>query len=188
MKRLAWALLVLLVAAATAVGSLPDAVVRLPTHGASGTVIATGKGWSLVLTCAHAFEGTMRFRPVALDVPTPATVGVAQRVGVFLVALDKSADLALLWVGAGPLAYVAPVAPAGQRPGRLVSVGYDNMTLPARAWPATWLGANGATAYTRERPGHGRSGGALLDIDHGCLVGVVLGYETGPGGRGLYAR
>src|SRR5262249_49877161 len=47
----------------------PDAVVRLPSHGASGTVIHTANGRSLILSCAHAFEGKARMTPVTLDVP-----------------------------------------------------------------------------------------------------------------------
>ena len=35
-------------------------------------------------------------------------------------------------------------------------------------------------------PWHGRSGGALIDRDAGCLIGVVQGYEIGGERRGLY--
>jgi hypothetical protein len=184
MKRLPLALLLLI---PTGVAAAPqDAVVRIPTHGASGIVIATGPGWSLVLTCAHVFEGSLRYRPIALDVPTPAPAAHPQAAGVRLLALDEGADLALVWLNAGPLAYVTPVAPRGHLPGPCVSVGYDDMRLPAVVRPATLLGTAGGTTYTWERPGQGRSGGGLLDTSGGYLVGVVQGYEPDGWGRGLY--
>ena len=62
---------------------------------------------------------------------------------------------------------------------------------PANAAPAvqasaTLLGSTGGTTYTRERPGHGRSGGALIDPVAGVLVGVVQGYEVDGRRRGMY--
>jgi hypothetical protein len=50
--------------------------------------------------------------------------------------------------------------------------------------PTQVLGADRVT-YTRERPVPGRSGGALL-TSQGQLVGVVIGYEVRPQGRGMY--
>ena len=43
-----------------------------------------------------------------------------------------------------------------------------------------------AMTYTKERPIPGRSGGALIDLDRGCLVGVCHGYEVGYKNRGMY--
>jgi hypothetical protein len=40
--------------------------------------------------------------------------------------------------------------------------------------------------FTREKPWHGRSGGALLDADAGYTIGVVQGYEIMAWGRGIY--
>src|SRR5207253_9927063 len=63
-------------------------------------------------------------------------------------------------------------------------VGYDNMQLPAVHLPSTLLQDTGRLAYTRERPWHGRSGGALFDVQGCYLIGVVSGYEVN--GRGIY--
>src|SRR5262249_28648624 len=75
----------------------------------------------------------------------------------------------LLELNDGPLYYVCPVAPAGHRPGRCVSVGYDEMRLPARKASASLLGSDRGITFTREMPWHGRSGGALIDLDAGRL-------------------
>jgi hypothetical protein len=162
------------------------AVVRIPSHGASATVIATRPGYTLLLGCAHAFEGPDRFRPIHLDVPV-ASAGQPQQALIRLLDVDYQADLSLIALGDGPLAYVAPVAPAGHVPsGNNLSIGYDGMRWPAQTIPTSILTSSATLTWTRERPGHGRSGGALLDADHGWLIGVVQGYElTGPR-RGLY--
>ncbi len=162
------------------------AVVRIPSHGASATVIDTRDGATLLLGCAHAFQGADRRTPIALDVPVPAA-GRAKRAAIRLLDVDYAADLSLILLEDGPLPYVAPVAPAGHKPGqRIVSVGYDAMRWPAVEQPATILAFSPATTFTRERPGHGRSGGGLLDLDNGCLIGVVQGYETAGARRGVY--
>src|SRR5262245_3310735 len=155
----------------------PDAVVRLPSHGASGTVIYTERGRSLILLCAHAFEGPARTTPIKLDVPC-LHPGPPRKARIRLLAIDYRLDLSLLELNDGPLYYVCPVAPAGHRPGCCLSVGYDEMRLPARQAPATLLGSGRGITFTREIPWHGRSGGALIDHDSGCLIGVVQGYEV----------
>src|SRR5262249_40903761 len=68
----------------------------------------------------------------------------------------------------------------------LLSVGYDSMQIPATIRPATIASVEGGRTFTRERPWHGRSGGALLDADAGYVIGVVQGYEVAPWGRGIY--
>lgn len=162
------------------------AVVRLPSHGASATVIDTRPGVTLLLGCGHAFRGADRTRPIVLDVPVPAA-GPAKRAGIHLIDLDYDADLSLILLQDGPLPYVAPVAPAGHRPGaNVLSIGYDEMAWPAQQRPAAILGAGAGVTFTRERPGHGRSGGALLDADAGVLIGVVQGYEIAGPRRGIY--
>ncbi|OAI46872.1 hypothetical protein AYO44_10475 [Planctomycetaceae bacterium SCGC AG-212-F19] len=167
----------------------PDAafaVVRIPSHGASATIIESRQGRTWLLGCAHAFEGPDRQRPIHLDVPS-ATAGRPRPAVIRLLAVDSQADLSLILLEDGPLPNVAPVAPAGHRPGRaILSVGYDAMQWPAQTAEASILGTGPATTYTRERPGHGRSGGALLDADAGLLVGVVQGYEIGGPRRGMY--
>ena len=163
-----------------------NAVVRIPSHGASATVIETGPGYTLLLGCAHAFEGSDRTKPIQLDVPVPCA-GQPEQARIRLMAVDYQADLSLVELEDGPLPFVLPVAPPGHRPGNAIwSVGYDEMRWPATAVPATILAVSGSTTFTRERPGHGRSGGALIDADAGRLIGVVQGYETAGQRRGMY--
>jgi hypothetical protein len=162
------------------------AVVRLPSHGASATVIATAPGKTLLLSCAHAFEGTDLRKPIVVDVPS-SHPALPQAAGVVVLKVDYAADLSLLQLRAGPVDFVAPVAPhAVATSTQVVSVGYDGMRVPAVQAPARLLSQIGLTTYTVERPGHGRSGGALLDLDSGCLIGVVQGYEVTGWRRGMY--
>jgi hypothetical protein len=82
---------------------------------------------------------------------------------------------------------VAPAAGPGYRPGRnLLSVGYDEMRMPATRKPAHIINIDSDVTWTREPPWHGRSGGALLDLDSGQLIGVVSAYVHYPQGPGLY--
>lgn len=156
------------------------AVVRQPSHGASCTVIATEPGRTLLLGCAHAYQGEARGRAIVLDVPHHS--GAAPRkVGPKLLAVDYQADLSLVLLPDGPLPYVSPVAPAGTRPRECWSAGYDEMQLPPGGpvvRSAQIVGDNGQVTYTRGAPWHGRSGGALIDTATGQLVGVVGGYSS----------
>src|SRR5262245_52088315 len=43
------------------------AVVRLPSHGGSGTVIATTQNRTFILSCAHAFQGGDALKPIQID-------------------------------------------------------------------------------------------------------------------------
>jgi hypothetical protein len=162
------------------------AVVRVPSHGASATVISTCPGKSLLLGCAHAFEASALHSPIQLDVPAKSH-RARPWAKCRLVDIDYQADLSLLELEDGPLDYVAPVAPerhiAG---GHLLSVGYDEMQTPATIRSAHICALAGERIFTREKPWHGRSGGALLDPDSGYTVGVVQGYEVAPWGRGIY--
>ncbi len=177
------------------VGAAPQAVVRLPSHGASATIIWTEGGRSLLLGCGHAFLGRDRSKPLVVDVPDPTPAAV-KRGGTSLLAVDYQADLSLVEMQVGPLPYMCPVAPRGHQPGRLLSVGYDEMRWPANQRPATLLQSDRMNIFTREKPWHGRSGGALIDQDSGYLIGVVSGYqeinlnqarlEVTPHGRGVY--
>jgi hypothetical protein len=162
------------------------AVTRLASHGASATVIATEPGKTLLLSCGHAFVAEQRSKRITLDLPTNRPTE-ARAVGIQLLQVDHEADLSLLLLRAGPVDFVCPVAPPRHRAGRLLSVGYDNMRLPATVLPAHIVQLSPQVTYTRERPWHGRSGGALLDADAGCLLGVVSGYETQGLRRGIYA-
>ncbi len=193
-RRFTLPLVLLLALAASAAAAPRDAVARMPSHGGSATVIYTAPGRSLLLTCAHCFRGPDRDRRIRLDVPHNAP-GPHRVVGARLLAVDRHADLALVELNDGPLPFVCPVANAGTRPGRCLSVGYDEMRTPPAARPATVLWSGGDTTWTRQRPWHGRSGGALIDESTGRLVGVVSGYtgrrprahvEVLPGTFGVY--
>ncbi|MBY0522210.1 MAG: serine protease [Gemmataceae bacterium] len=163
-----------------------SAVVRIPSHGASATVIETRAGYTLLLGCAHAFQGADRGKPIHLDVPV-AQAGPPKQAVIRLLDVDYDADLSLIALHDGPLPCVAPVAPAGHRPGAsILSIGYDEMRWPAQQRDTTLLSVTASTTYTRERPGHGRSGGALIDADKGWLIGVVQGYELNGARRGMY--
>src|SRR5262249_56045080 len=49
-----------------------DAVVCIPSHGCSGTVISTSAQGTLILSCAHAWEKTQdRGRAIIIDSPYP---------------------------------------------------------------------------------------------------------------------
>lgn len=164
-----------------------DAVVRLTSHGGSGCVVYVGNGKSLILTCAHCFEGRDRTKPIVLDAPSP-NPGAAQRPGVKLLKVDYATDLALVEVAA-ELPYCTPIAPAGYRPSQSVlSCGYDRMGWPAVQARATLIGSDGPRQYSRENPVPGRSGGPLIDMQGGVVLGTCTGYESGGGwGRGIYS-
>jgi hypothetical protein len=166
------------------------AVVRIPSHGASATVIETGQGYTWLLGCGHAYQGSDRVKEMVFDICS-RTSAPPSRVGSHLEALDYAADLSLVLLNYGPVDYVAPVAPLRTNPSghRILSVGFDEMRFPVTQKTATILFDYQGTWFTREKPWHGRSGGALLDMDLGRLIGVVQGYETpyrSPETRGLY--
>jgi hypothetical protein len=158
-----------------------EAVVRLPSHGASATIIHTDERRTFLLSCGHAFEGSDRLRPIRVD------GGAAPCGTALLMAIDYELDLSLLQVPSGRATAAAPVAGPGYRPSQhLLSVGYDEMRLPATQRQATILRSDPDVTWTREPPWHGRSGGALLDLDTGQLIGVVSGYVNPRTGPGLY--
>ena len=127
-------------------------MVRIISHGCSGTVIYTEEGRSFILSCGHAFRGSDRNRPVVLDVPA-ARPGPPQNPGIQVLETDHDKDLSLLILRAGPLEHIAPVAPVDHRPGHaLLSVGYDNMQLPAVHLPSTLLQDTGRLAGFIQKP------------------------------------
>lgn len=189
---------VLLPSALFAQPPLPPAVdpasacVRIQSHGASGTIIATRPGKSYILGCAHMFEdrngnpsADLRSRKLILDGPVQPHAP-KKLAAVRLLAWDHRLDLSLMEIDNGPFHHL-PVAPPGHVPSRKVrSLGYDEMKWPVMNRPATILSTGPATTFTREKPWHGRSGGGLVDVEHRYLIGVVRGYEIGPAGRGIY--
>jgi hypothetical protein len=169
------------------------AVVRIKSHGASATVIATEQGRSWVLGCCHMFfnrndtvDPRALMKPLKFD-GFPQSNAPARLSSARVIAFDSHLDLSLLEVDNGPF-WAIPVAPPGHRPRTLVSLGYDEMKWPITQRSATLISTQGNTSYTREMPWHGRSGGGLIDSQALVLVGVVQGYETGPPPyqRGLY--
>lgn len=163
-----------------------DSVVRIPSHGASGTVIATAEGKTWILSCGHAFVGDDRFKPIQLDIAA-VTPGQPLRVGVDLVDVDYQADLSLILLHAGPLPFATGVAPRGYRPGQqIISCGYDSMKIPETVRPATVLHVNDGITFTREIPWPGRSGGGLIDEEKNLIFGVVQGYELDGPREGMY--
>jgi hypothetical protein len=175
-----------------------QAAVRIRSHGASGTVIASQPGKSWILSCAHMFldeagnpSAALRHKVLTLDGPPQPLAQTQERRPARLLAWDHHLDLSLIELDNGPFFFI-PVAPLEHRPSpRLVSVGYDEMRWPVTIRPATLLGSDARRSYTREKPWHGRSGGGLIDLgpsETPCLylLGVVQGYEVAPQGRGLY--
>src|SRR5262245_2486533 len=177
------------------------AVVRIPSHGGSGVVIATGPGQTWILTAAHMFDSKHRTKRIQVDAPSPRGGGPPQPGGATLARLGNwsggsaGRDLALILLRAGPLPYVAPVAPAGRpTPRQCLSVGYDGLRLPAIVRPVRVLQAGNEETFTAERPKGGRSGGGLLDPTSGHLYGIVTGFtgpdngaEVHPRGQGIHA-
>lgn len=168
----------------------PEAsVVRLEDHGGSGTVIATGEGWSLILSCAHCFEGRARHVPIVLDIPHPAPNQPAKVYPKLIHCGHKQThDLALIRIAAGPLPYVSPVAPVGFSPGPAWSIGYDAMKFPGQKRATVIQSVEGDRYFTNAPPRPGRSGGGLIDQRTGYLIGVCVAYSM-PKGRpsqGIY--
>ncbi len=173
------------------------ASVRIKSHGASGTVIASRPGKSWVLGCAHMLTDILgnpseeaRKLPLAIDGPVQpyAVFGPteAQKSTARLVAWDYDLDLSLIEIDNGPFHFV-PVAPKRHKPSkRIFSCGYDDMSWPITRKPVTILSTDETTTFTREKPWHGRSGGGLIDVEARVLIGVVQGYEIRPDGRGIY--
>jgi hypothetical protein len=124
-------------------------------------------------------EGEDAQRPIKLD-GEQVPQGISR-----LIAVDYDHDLSLIEIIGGNAPNVAPVAGPGHKPSsHLLSVGYDEMRLPATRLTAHIIKSDNDITWTREPPWHGRSGGALLDLDSGTLIGVVSATSAtlpGPG-------
>jgi Trypsin-like peptidase domain len=173
-----------------------NAVVRIPSHGGSGTVIATGQGWSLILTCAHLFaahgsyplqpsQGELN-KPIKLNLLLPSEQVSGDKKGdTKIVDVDWQHDLALLFLKDGPLPFVAPISPVEPTRGQSVlSVGFDGMRLATGGKAGTYEATTIATIdadriWTVANPNPGRSGGPLLSGQY--LIGVCQ-VRTGKGG------
>jgi hypothetical protein len=196
MKKLLALLLVVTAAAPVCalepVGDPSLAVVRIKSHGASGTIIAATDGKSWILSCAHMFFGpagtideNLTRKRILIDGPDQPRAP-RKLADVRLIAIDADSDLSLLEIANGPFNHI-PVARPGFTPGtNLASVGYDEMRWPVTRRRATIVIVMNDWTYTREKPWHGRSGGGLFDLDAKCLIGVVNGYEIAGQERGIY--
>lgn len=174
------ALLAFLFLAGSAHAQPQYAVVKIPSHGVSATVIWTQPGATYLLGCGHGYEShhgkDFLHKPMTIETPwrrQPTNPRIT------LIAVDFREDLSLVRVDEGPWPYSVAVTPEPFIPKELVSAGYDHMRGLVAA--PTQL----CTAYTRQRPVEGRSGGGLIDSE-GRLAGVCQGYEVRPGGRGMY--
>jgi hypothetical protein len=221
MNRLRLSLLTLLtlatpaLAESTAVGTppvttAPLAVVRIPSHGCSATVVYTAQDKSYILGCGHGETPRDRVKRHTFDMPNPNPGPRHNGIVTRVVAVDYERDLSLIEINVGPLPYVAPIAPPDWKPGKLVSCGYDIMEAGSAAgnppirrtygsegtplpklngkdrplqYPVTIAKVQGMQTLTHEKPWHGRSGGGLIDVDSGYLYGVCSGY--GPD-QGIY--
>lgn len=183
-SRLTLAVLILTPISTAHVFSSPNAVVRIPSHGASGTIIHTQKDSTHILSCAHAFTEDMLQKPIVLNIPRAGT-DIASLGRPTLLAVDYKRDLALIHLPAGPFEFSATVPDQNfQVPTQLLSVGFDRMRFPPQQVPTNLLSKEGPYWLTKERPWHGRSGGALLAKSK-FLVAVVHGYECTPEGNTL---
>src|SRR5688572_21507561 len=88
------------------------ATVRIKSHGASGTIIATTPGKSWILGCAHMFldehgrpSEAERQRALRLDGPAQP-YAAKQRAAARLIAFDHDLDLSLIELDNGPFFYV----------------------------------------------------------------------------------
>lgn len=180
-----WSVIALLFCASPLCAGGEWACVRIPSHGGSGVVIYNGPERSYILTAAHMFEGQKRNAKVVLDILSPEGAKTLNP-GVRVLKVSSEArtgyDLALLEVNC-PLPYCCPVAQAGHKASKLLSVGYDEMRTPMQVRPATIIRDSPTMTNTRERPWQGRSGGGLIDAETGQLIGIVSGF-TLPQGRG----
>lgn len=173
-------------------------VVRIVSHGCSGTVISTYSGHTWILGCAHAYWDENERPSLAaqkkrhvIDIPSITKDPIVGNATV--VAVDNQRDLSLLHLDVGPVPFEAMIpATDGYVPGRMWSCGYDKMRLPGsgkpQVYPATFVPGYDSRAKlksrTKETPVPGRSGGAIID-ERGFVIGVCSEYDTR--GGGVYA-
>src|SRR6266446_4521796 len=164
------------------------AVVVCQSHGVSATAIATGPGWTILLSCGHGWyrEGQRgqppedeRSKPMKFIFPTPAAFASGPATSR-LVALDVPNDLALVRLDWGPAPYVCPVLDLYQyqgQPKHLIAVGYDELKIPAVQRECHYVRKEACWTVTKESMFHGSSG-CSLQSDDGYLCGVYTGYPS----------
>lgn len=168
------------------------AVVEIPSHGLSGTIIHTEgprEGWprgrTLILTAAHAGDFN---KPPRVGMPTVSGAGAPIKCSPRWAAWDTNADLAIAELQYGPVPHVVRIAPNGFTPsGAAWMYGYGAKSDSDRPYSATGrpgekvaaqIAGNEGTRYeVRPAPIPGRSGGGLVDRPSGFLVGVCSTRE-----------
>jgi S1-C subfamily serine protease len=172
----------------------PTVIIRKGNSQGSGTIIASLDGETLVLTASHVvFEGT---DPVTVELQrynfglerfSRIAGGWPRRLGARVVAIDRSADLAVLRIDhMKRLPYVARLARGVEDPERgtvVTSVGID-LGEHLSSWLAHVEGVDWFKLEKQEEerpflitsrpPEHGRSGGGLF-LPTGELAGVCIG-------------
>lgn len=218
-------LLLTAVSGPTASAAPQDAVVRIDSLGGSGTIIWTGQGKSYILSAAHMAKQGKAIKVSAPD-PSPSgqkqgpskIIAVDQSSDLCLIVM-QAGPLPYVCPVAQPghrpgrllsCGYDNLKWPSQKKETHLLAG--DRMTFGSSYASAavedgvdyfsdfTVLTARGenpdAFTLTRELPWHGRSGGGLIDVDNGVLIGVVSGYrgaspktwsEVKPGACGVYS-
>lgn len=184
----------------------PTVIIRKGNAQGSGSVIASVRGETLVLTAAHVVEerGPLKVELHRYNLGLErdrAGANWPRSVAAEVVAADVAADVAVLRIkDLSPLPYVARLAVQGPEPPRgtvVTSIGIDLGTRLS-SW-ATRIAevdrfeieGTGAERYfliTTKPPEHGRSGGGLF-LANGDLVGVCVGRAKIVRGRnsGVFA-
>jgi hypothetical protein len=126
MRRFLAVLLLWIATASPAYCAPQDATVRITSHGCSGCVIWTGKGRSLVLTCAHAFQGSDYRKRIAIDAPAPRA-GAVVTGGIRVLRCNYDLDLVLIEMGYRSTTSAPSLPPATdpREPGHVVTTRCD---------------------------------------------------------------
>lgn len=153
----------------------------------TGTIVHSTSGQSIILTCAHLFQGPGKSAQIEIDV---FQNGETRRYPATLVGGNHDSDLAVLKI---QNADALPAVPLPQQPSNMqagqqvVSFGCDNGRPPTRL-TSRILKVNqyhGPSNLTCEKdPVQGRSGGGLFD-EKGQLLAVCSAADRGRH-EGLY--
>src|SRR5437879_4505200 len=87
-------------------GGAAAATVRIPSHGASCTIIYSDANRTIMLGCGHAYKDDSRNKKMSFDIPTNQAHPKGKAVSKLL-AVDYGADLSLVDLDKGPFPYVA---------------------------------------------------------------------------------
>lgn len=164
------------------------------THGQSafsfgtGTIIDSGEGEALILTCAHIFRDSQGKGSIAVDLFCP---GGPRGIPGKLIGFNMDRDVALVAIRPGVPVQPVPVAPAGYRPRPgepVISIGCNkgaDPTVQRSHVTDTDRVRMPPTTQVAGQPVVGRSGGGLFNAD-GQIIGVC--YAADPQDNlGLFA-